>query len=536
MYKILLCDDEGIVREGIKFLIQKEFGDTFIIEEAKSGRIAIEKASKFLPDIVFMDIQMAGINGIEAMREIKKIHRNVVFIVLTAYDRFTYAKESIDVGVLDYLTKPINRNTVVRILNKAVSQIDEYRAKVSYDLKIREKMETIVPIIESGFVFNIFMQDYDLHDLMQYKELLGISEEGGYMLLIKYGDDTREGAFTNPVGAGIKVQKHVEELHEILKEFWPACASAIMGNRAVLFIPHDGNMSYEERVSCIERAHAMVRKLEQKMEMRFCVGIGSAVPLENLSGSYQEAAKAVKESGGKVTHFLDIPARTEYEEGYPAEVEEKMFAMLNKGNIAEVCAQCVLFIDWLQTVRPRPDYVRRLKVIELVLRAEHEVYRSGGQAYHLNDRAGYLEAVLACESYEELKQWFIEKMCEAARNIVDKQQECSQSVIKQAVQYIEDNFNKDISLDEVSQIVNISPYYFSKIFKEAEGINFVEYLTRLRISYAQKLLKKGEYSIKEICIMSGYSDPNYFSRIFKKCTNETPSEYREGKRYEKTRL
>ena len=80
----------------------------------------------------------------------------------------------------------------------------------------------------------------------------------------------------------------------------------------------------------------------------------------------------------------------------------------------------------------------------------------------------------------------------------------------------------------MSQFVNVSPYYFSKLFKEETGENFIEYLTGLRIAHAKELLKNPALSIKEICVMSGYSDPNYFSRIFKKQENMSPSEYREN--------
>ena len=103
----------------------------------------------------------------------------------------------------------------------------------------------------------------------------------------------------------------------------------------------------------------------------------------------------------------------------------------------------------------------------------------------------------------------------------------SESVVARAKAYIDQNYQKDISLDEVSRMVDISPYYFSKLFKQEQGENFIEYLTRTRMQKARQLLKDQKYSIKEICAMCGYSDPNYFSRIFKKYEGVTPSEYRE---------
>lgn len=99
--------------------------------------------------------------------------------------------------------------------------------------------------------------------------------------------------------------------------------------------------------------------------------------------------------------------------------------------------------------------------------------------------------------------------------------------IKKALELIESNYHKDISLDEISETLNISPYYFSKLFKENQGEGFIEYLTRKRIDKAKLMLTDPEKSIKEIGIACGYSDPNYFSRIFKKSTGMTPSEYKE---------
>ena len=100
-------------------------------------------------------------------------------------------------------------------------------------------------------------------------------------------------------------------------------------------------------------------------------------------------------------------------------------------------------------------------------------------------------------------------------------------IIDRAKEYINENFRRDISLDDVSREVDISPYYFSKLFKQETGKNFIEYLTEIRLKNARELLQDSRLSIKEICAQSGYSDPNYFSRIFKKYEGVTPSEFRE---------
>ena len=132
-------------------------------------------------------------------------------------------------------------------------------------------------------------------------------------------------------------------------------------------------------------------------------------------------------------------------------------------------------------------------------------------------------------STEELWNWFQDKIVNACQDVKGKKKESSLSVIDKAKAYIQTHYQKDISLDDVSREVDISPYYFSKLFKEETGQNFIEYLTQIRMDCAKQLMEnKAELSMKEICLACGYQDPNYFSRIFKKNTGLTPTEYRES--------
>lgn len=531
MAKILICDDEGIVQESLKFMIRKGFGNECEIESAKNGRTAIELAESFRPDVIFMDIQMPGINGIEAMQEIRKENKNVIFIVITAYDKFEYSQRSIDVGVMAYLTKPIGKDTVIDVLRKALAKVKERKEKARYDLKVKEKLEAVVPMIESGFIYSVLLEEAGEEEQATYRGLLDIETAHSYALVIECGDELRKGVLSNTVGAGIRLQKHYLIFREIIKEMTGGIVGALMANKVIVLVPcNEEEESYEERVAKIDNIRSLLRKLEQQTELKFKAGIGLVKQWGAATESYKEALEAVRQGVGKVTHAKDLSVGCIYEDNYPSELEKELFASISRGDEQNMRKCAIEFMEWLRETTKELNNVARLKVMEFVLFAEQTAYLQGAIVYRLEDRKEYLDIVMALQNYDELKVWFVEKMSAACRHVAMKQQEKTDNVVEKALSYIASHFSSDLSLETVAQQVNISPYYLSKLFKEAEGVNYIEYVTKLRIEYAKNELGYSQKSIKEICHESGYSDPNYFSRIFKKWTGLTPTEYREGGR------
>ncbi|MDC3412085.1 response regulator [Aquibacillus sp. 3ASR75-11] len=110
----------------------------------------------------------------------------------------------------------------------------------------------------------------------------------------------------------------------------------------------------------------------------------------------------------------------------------------------------------------------------------------------------------------------------------------TQSLLQDAVQYIHEHYGNGLTLEATATHVDLSPYYFSKYFKEQMGKTFIDYVTDIRMDKAKKLLRKTHLSQKEICFEVGYHDPNYFSRAFKKVVGSSPSKYREDVRHDRT--
>lgn len=533
MYKIMLADDEGIVIDSLKFIIEKEFGDECIVEYAKTGRSVIELAENFRPDIAIMDIQMPGINGIEAMKEIRTFAGGTIFIVMSAYDKFDYAKEAIRLGVMEYITKPMERTKIVAAIKNAMRRIDSDREKRSNELMIKEKLETVEPIIESGLVYNILLQEQFREDIESYKSILGLESDYGFMLAVVCGDNQEGSHMTNAIGSSVKISNRYREIRENLKENFKCIVGTVMANKIAVLVPCEADYEdYNERIELIGRARELARNLKKKTDISFRIGIGSVKNLDNMSESYQQALRALAATTGTVAHVDDLPIGCEYEENYPVDLEKNLFSKIEKGDMNGAMADADSYFEWMRETNEQNFMAIRLKILEFALWAERLAYLNGGQTYRFTSRDEYLPQIMSMNDCDSMKNWFMNKISESCKNILNKQEERSSNIISQAKDYIKQHFSKDISLDDVSRQVNISPYYFSKIFKEETGENFIEYLTNIRIDKAKDLLRNTEYSMKEICTMCGYSDPNYFSRSFRKNVGVTPTEYKEGKNSE----
>ena len=527
MYRILIADDEGIMVESLRSMILHKYPDTCEVETAKTGRAAIEQAEFFHPDIIFMDIQMPGINGIQAMKEIRTFNRTVLLYVISAYDKFDYAAEAISSGVERYLTKPLSKKTFLETMDEALKKVDELRRKQDDQLRVQEKLETVIPVVEAGYVGSVMMPG-EMQEGSYYRQLLEIREEYAFASVFWFGSEIRDGRLISSVRVGVDIQDIFLQFRAILKSYLRCMIGPVVSSRILVIVPVERDSAeYEDRIRNIEQMRRVLERLEERTGLQYRVGIGRIHRMDEVKTSYQEAIQALSAGSSQVVHINDIGREGIIEDDFPQEIEKQLFTMLRRGDMDGMRDQANLFFDWMIRRYPESRNNIRLKVLEHVMLAERDAFREGVLNYGFKSRTTYLSEVMASDDYEQLREWYLHKLGKVCGLIRDQREQQSGNVILRAKNYITEHFDTDISLDDVSREVNISPYYFSKLFKEESGENFIEYLTRIRIDAAKEMLQEGDLSIREISQRAGYSDPNYFSRTFKKQTGMTPREYRE---------
>ena len=520
MYSLMVFDDEQIVIESVKHIVENELPCIQVTQTARSGREAIEKVRLERPDIILTDIRMPGINGLEAVKEIKKIHNNIKFVIVSVYEYFEFAQQAVELGVCDYITKPVNKARLVETLERITRELDEERRRFDQELETKEKIDKMLSVLEHSFIYSLLLSQEA--DIGHYKELFDIRSDAGYIFILMFGD--KQIGSEAQLGDSVQNQKFYEFFRDCLKCKCRCIVGPVMLDRVVVYVAQSIDDEYRQRVAAISYIESIVDKLEQKYNIGFKAGIGKIHSDRDIMISYQEALKALNHTEGqKIIHIDDIaPNISSFGLELLAE-ENKLIKAIEKGD-SQLCLG--ILTDIFSKFAPIIDHEGvRNKLIEILVVAHRLAIENGADSDKTDDYANYLSSVLNCTNRNEFKQILIERICSIASRISRSKETTIGIIVDNANKIINERFSQELTLDDISKELYISPQYFSRLYKQEMGINFIEKLTAVRMDNAKKLMEKGDYSIKEICYMSGYSDPNYFSRLFKKFEGVSPSAY-----------
>lgn len=522
--RILLADDEQIVLDGLTRIIA-QYDPAFRVQTAKTGREAIQVAEAFHPDLVFMDIKMPGIGGLEALEEIHRQFPQTILVILSAYEQFEFARTAIRLQVLDYMVKPITKDRLIDVLKRAQSLLDERQAERSHILELREKYQKLIPFFEHDLIFRIIAGMDPEESLAFYRDLLHLPD-GLYTFMLLQLQCQGEDSGDDPWGSEYQIHQHLLHLSEAIRLKFSALTGPVSTNPLAFLLPLKEKDEYQARLESVALADSILRMVPP--ELNAAIGIGKAYAFPTgISRSYQEALMALgRRQLGAIRHFMDLFGVDEPDwELQFNEVETQILQAVEQGQTDSIrellphklLALAHLFPDELQRIHRR---CRELEILALRQARQHG-YRSDHDAIDPPE--------ITKESFQQAYLPHLQGLlCTWARFIRENKTERLNTIVSSAKSYIDQAYaNEGLNLEEVARQVCVTPYYLSRLFHAEMGMTFTDYLTKTRLEKAVELLQSG-VSVKEICYQVGYADPNYFSRLFRKVFGVPPTEYRKG--------
>ena len=531
MYKVIISDDEETTRSAFKLMICNNFPELEVVAEAETGREAIELACEHNPHIMIMDVRMPGIDGLQAIAEIKQQNPEIRFIVVSAYDHFKYANEAIRLGVDDYILKPPKRKDIINVVSKVINAIESDKKKRNRLLDLEEKLNSLIPMLENEFAYALIFGDIEKIRNINYPSLLGINFEAGISMIACFNKSSYPDNIRNELGKNYMNHKVLELIKVFFEEQEIACiVSPMIAGKINIFIAKNaGEDAYAARLWSIDIAKDLLKKIQFNTNVKCIIGIGEYHEhIDGLLTSYNEALTSLSHSvePGGIVHFGDIKGAHVQQRKYPIHLERILCEKLRMGDVKESLDAFNEFFNIIseEELSRLQSYVSELMVVISRVIYEFENEDSALYTFDMNER----EKLYKLSSHQEILNWSISKVKLIAETIDNIKKRHADSIIAKAIEFINENYTKDINLADVSKYVAVSPYYLSKLFKSERAQNFIEYLTDLRIEAAKKMLMDSEMSAKEVCYAVGYSDPSYFSKVFRKITGLTPVEFREG--------
>ena len=527
MFNILITDDEQIVIDSLSFIISKNFSDEARVFTALSGTEALEIVMKEDIDIMFTDINMPGLNGLETVSVITKLKSNIVFIILSAFDRFQYAQEAINLGAYKYITKPVNRNVVIETIRGAMQLIQEKKGKLSADMELHKKLDMVSPMIENDFIYACIYNNDKSVDLSSYLDYFNLSENPWVFCCFEFPNINSDNQYSTYL-----------KIHELLNTEHRCLVSSFMMNRIAVFFPiFSENPDYTE-------IQEQIKKFYTSLSYNITAGIRAGVSTifsdkKQLQASYSEALSALNKtenSGGLIfsnrTNFSEGTNISDYSESSAkksgsVEFKNQIINKLCTGDSSGVKSFLELFTSELISQKLPADKIKN-SFFELIVTANNATREQNKNfTSEIFDNAF---AILSAENDIKLIKEFAQKfLMECTHSVASVKKAEENPIIKKVCTYVDENLSHDISLETAADFAGVSSFYLSKLFKEEKGETFINFISDKRLEKSRQLLEQTELSIKEITAEVGYNDQNYFSRIFKGKYGLSPKEYRKVK-------
>lgn len=523
MYKALLVDDEPVILEGLKDTVDWSRFGIEVCALASNGLEALENIKKSRIQILITDIKMPEMSGLELISKIREMNLNIKCIVLSGYNDFEYVRRAAQMGIENYLLKPLDEKELTSTLLNTVSKIENEICRRTHEVEG-------INILKNNILFRWVSGDIGDDELQERTELLDMDISfGSYMVVylkIVYNSQGRS--------SSIKDKNHVRlSVYNICYKIANECLGINVFhdlNGDILLLFH-GNNPQEILKTADDVLNRCLANINSLLRQDIFVTAGGIVrDFRNLYMSYNQA-KGLQDyclilGSNKVLtqeelEKLDIRNRPDIRIDF--DVFEK--ALLNKNREFALDFVEGLFKSIQNVGMLNPLQIRNM-AIETMLHIVNAIkaLNIDTETFTFNFTAILSEAN-ASSSIDELKQW----MC----SLIDRFFESISvyhtrlhPVVRSVIEYLQTNYTGNINLKTVAAEFNINAIYLGQLFNKELGISFNTYLNQLRIEKAKQMLSSGNLNAYEVGLRLGYTNGSYFSTIFKRMTGMSPSDFK----------
>lgn len=540
MYKVFLVEDEVVIREGLrKNFPWEQCGFTYA-GDASDGELALSMLRRQPPDLLITDIRMPFMDGIALSQRIHQEFPKTKIIIISGYDDFRYAQQAIEIGVEQYLLKPITKASLSKALAEVRSKLEIEAQQRNYMEQFQQEAQEYECFARRRFFEKLVTGQSSVDEIYNDAQSLEIDLNAQSYNIVLYSIYQRA---TDHHGRTEQYSAQMADAQQELEKFFLRCPQVLLFRWSLtiyaVLVKADRERIDAESSFCVQNIRRRFQGLGDSCEWYIACGI----PVERLSAlnsCFEEASrilsfrhlcvgqheltkdslKTMSQSGNdhwlkelNLSKMSPEVLQNFLQNGEREETEEFVEQYLN--SIGRDALQSMLFCQYV--------------MLNVRFTTASFVQSLGKDPHALTEVVDHLPPVEQLFGVENVTRYLVRLLRRGVELRDSANQLQYHEVVQQGLRYIDSHYtDPGISLNEVACHAKISSNYFSALFSQEMNCTFVEYLTQKRMHHAKELLRSSSQRTGEIALAVGYKDAHYFSYLFRKTQGCTPRDYRAG--------
>lgn len=499
--RIVIVEDEPKTKEGLIKMINK-FTEYEICGVASNGMEGSKLIKELKPDLIISDIQMPEMDGLTMLRELEKEEISYYALILTGYSSFEYVRTALHLGVVDYVLKPVDVEGFISVLHETEAKISKERSEKTNSAQLIWSLMNCEPNMKDQLT-------------QQLSKLLMVNDRMEITLFLIKPDSLDQ----ETVGEMLHCIK--EKINSLSIMNYHVMHLSFSDGILVLIIDTEKNrllnkMFTTHILPCINnigRCHCSYTSIKGLTNLENAI----AELKELLSYAFVYGREVILDK--KMVDVLKFNQVT-----YPVDLENRIRKEIINGDYAKALKTSNKFKELVIESKGKPELIK-----EYTARFSSGIYNVAkeynAQTEPLLIFHYFINNIIESKSKDDLISNY-EKIVHTILSVTDDEMDVDNLTVLKVINYIRDNYSKNITLSEAASIVGVTPEYLSKLFNQKINVNFVVFLRNFRISIAKRMILSGKYQIQEVADHVGFKDPKYFNKVFKTVCGISPSEYK----------
>jgi len=530
LLKLLIVDDEYLVRNLLRHCVDWNELGYEVVGEASNAHEALELVDNLRPDVIFTDIYMPFMDGLEFGKIVFEKYPNMKIVVLTGHEEFEYAKKSVKIGIADFLLKPINDDEIRKTALNLKSKIEKERNQEEEYNKLKKQLEEALPCLKEQFLNQLLLGNTDTEDALAQAEYFSINLGSGYHVVAVI-----EVSPANDESSSLSEEDRLLlnfKAHNLIVRYFRDDPGVYVFRDAfqnIVILNCEKSLDFSD---CLEALRSMIINT---LKCNVSIGQGKVYPCSNkINKSYKEGLYALKYKiiAGKnqVISYDEInfsgsnQLQLQYD-NYDALAFYLKAGLYNKveefidNAFHEYTSGEALNIQTYRAIASHILSVVLNVIIEININIS-EVFSDTGQPF---------ERIFKADTLPEIRSYLVSIAKKTVAVIQNTQNKKVNQIIEQIKEYLEQNLSDpEITLSSTAKKFYMNMSYLSRIFKRETGYTFVEYLTKIRMERAVRLLQETDLRAYQIAEEVGIQNPHYFGICFKKWTGLSVNDFRKS--------